>query len=289
MELLRALGALAEPPAEEHAKLAEVLGLPRAPEPATHADVFLMQLQPYASVYLGSEGMLGGEARDRVAGFWRALQQAPPDEPDHLSSLLGLAASLADAEAGESDEASARLLRNTRAALLWEHLLPWTPVFLRRVEELGGSFYGPWAALLHDALRSEIETLGVLGVAPRHLAEVADLADPRENGVEAFLTSLLAPVRSGLILLRLDLSRAADDLGLGLRTGERPFVLKGLLSQEPRQLLAWLASEARGRAVAHEVRLEGLGPIRDHWVGRANATADLLTSLAAQAGVGAPA
>ena len=117
MELFRALAALADPPAEEHGRLAELLGLPPAPDASTHADVFLMQLPPDASVYVGGEGMLGGEALDRVAGFWRALRQEPPDEPDHLSSLLGLAANLAGAEARESDVASARLLRNTRAAL----------------------------------------------------------------------------------------------------------------------------------------------------------------------------
>jgi len=289
VELLRALGALAEPPAEEHAKIAEVLGLPRVSDGATHADVFLMQLQPYASVYLGAEGMIGGEARDRVAGFWKALQQEPPDEPDHLSSLLGLAAGLADAEARESDAASARLMRNSRAALLWEHILPWVPLFLRRVEEVGGPFYSAWAVLLHDALRSEIGHLGTLDVTPAHLAEAVDLADPRQEGAEVFLASLLAPARRGLIFLRRDLSRAADDLELGLRTGERPFVLKGLLSQSPHEVLSWLAREARVQGVANEARLDGLGSICEHWVGRANATADLLASLASEAEVAVPA
>ena len=289
MELFRALAALAEPPTEEHGRLAELLGLPPAPDASTHADVFLMQLPPYASVYVGGEGMLGGEALDRVAGFWRALRQEPPDEPDHLSSLLGLAANLAGAEARESDVASARLLRNTRAALLWEHLLPWMPPFLQRVEEVGGPFYGSWATLLQAALRAEIGSLGALDVSPRHLAESEGLADPRQEGAEAFLASLLAPVRSGFILLRCDLSRLAQELELGLRTGDRSFVLKGLLSQSPDLVLSWLARRARLAANEHEIRLLGLGPIRAHWVGRANATADLLTSLAAEARAGVPA
>ena len=289
MELLRALGALAEPPAEEHGALAEVLGLPEAPDGATYTDVFLMQLHPYASVYLGTEGMLGGEARDRVAGFWRALQQEPPDEPDHLSSLLGLSASLAEAEARESDAASARLLRRTRAALLWEHLLPWLPMYLQRMEEVGGSFYGPWAALLHEAVGAELRDLGSLDVPPRHLVEAAGMADPRTEGAQAFLAALLAPVRSGFILLRCDLSCAADDLEMGLRTGERPFVLKALLSQDPQRVLAWLGREARARAAQHALRLERLGPIREHWVGRAIAAADLLDTLAAETEARVPA
>ncbi len=286
MELLRALAALAEPPAEEHGKLADLLELSAPPGGETYADVFLMQLQPYASVYLGNEGMLGGEARDRVAGFWRALGQDAPDEPDHLSGLLGLAASLAEAEGLESDAAAARLLRNSRAALLWEHLLPWVPLFLRRVEEVGGPFYGPWATLLQDVLRSEVADLGALDVTPRHLVDAEGITDPRREGAEAFLASLLPPVRSGLILLRCDLARCADDLELGLRSGERAFVLKGLISQDPGGVLSWLGREARLRAVEQETRLEGLGPIREHWVGRANGTADLLAALAEEALVG---
>ena len=289
MELLRALGVLAEPPADEHEMLAEVLGLPRVPDPAVYADLFVMQLHPYASVYLGPEGMLGGEARQRIAGFWRALHQEAPDEPDHLSGLLGLAATLADAEAREGDPASARLLRSARAALLWEHLLPWLPPFLHRVGEVGGPFHQRWAELLQKTLRSELRELGALNVTPRHLSEVAGLSDPRECGAAAFLAALLAPVRSGLILLRCDLSRAADDLGLGLRSGERLFVLEALLSQGPQEVLSWLAGEARTRAVEHSTRLKGLGPIGEHWIERATKTSHLLDSLAAESGLEVPA
>ena len=79
---------------------------------------------PYASVYLGAEGMLGGEARDRVAGFWRALGLVPPAEPDHLAALLGLYAALADAEEPRRTSRPAAAPAQARRALLHEHLLP---------------------------------------------------------------------------------------------------------------------------------------------------------------------
>ncbi len=287
MELLRALGVLAEAPSPKHRRLSDLLGLPGPPEGAAYADLFLMQLPPYASIYVGNEGMLGGEARDRVAGFWEALGHDPPDEPDHLSSLLGLAAALAESERREEDPHSALLLRRSRAALLWEHLLPWLPPFLARVEELGGPFYSRWAALLQEAVRSEVLDVGTLEAAPRHLAGAASLPDPREHGAGAFLAALFAPVRSGLILVRRDLSRAAADLGTGLRAGERTFAMKGLLSEDPGGCLDWLGAEARRSAAEHSVRLEGLGMIRSHWVGRARSAARLLASLTegARAGV----
>jgi len=123
MELFRALGALAEPPAPEHRTLAAALGLGEPPAAADHDDLFTFQLYPYASVYLGAEGMLGGEARDRIAGFWRALGQSPPAEPDHLSVLLALYAQLSDLEAAAGEPAASERWRHARKALLWEHLL----------------------------------------------------------------------------------------------------------------------------------------------------------------------
>ena len=106
MELFRALAALAEPPDRAGVeRLAAALGLGDLPAASEHTEVFVFQLAPYASVYLGAEGMLGGEARDRVAGFWRALGQAPPAEADHLTLMLALYARLSEFEAGEADAA----------------------------------------------------------------------------------------------------------------------------------------------------------------------------------------
>src|ERR1041385_3015635 len=80
MELLRALAAFAERPGPHSARIADALGLARAPDAAEYTDVFVFQLYPYASVYLSEDGMLGGDARDRIGGFWRALQFNAPGE-----------------------------------------------------------------------------------------------------------------------------------------------------------------------------------------------------------------
>ena len=96
-ELLRALGAVADSPAAARA-VAGPLGLDPAGD-AEHTEVFVLNCPPYASVYLGPDGALGGEGADRVAGFWRALAISPPAEPDHLTALLALYASLGEAAA----------------------------------------------------------------------------------------------------------------------------------------------------------------------------------------------
>ncbi len=126
-EIFRALGALCEPPEPAHARLAAALGLPPPPDAAAFTEVFVFQLVPYAAPYLSPDGMLGGEAGDRVAGFWRALQLRPPAEPDHLAALLGLYAALGERE--NTQPGPAGPWRQARRALLWEHLLTWVPIY----------------------------------------------------------------------------------------------------------------------------------------------------------------
>jgi len=207
VELLRSLAVFAEPPSSEHTRLAEVIGLPSVPTASEYSDVFLFQLYPYASVHLGAEGMMGGDARDRVAGFWNALGQTPPAEPDHLASLLGLYVTLTEQAAsrergggevagsaapggtpGSAESgAEAVLLDQARGVLLREHIAPWVFPFLARVEELAPGPYGVWASLLADVLRAEIvrEDLRPLDagrpiVLPSESAEADpdDVADP---------------------------------------------------------------------------------------------------------------
>src|SRR3982750_3893746 len=101
MELFRALAVIAEPPTTATEQVAAALGLGPPADASAYTELFLLQLYPYASVYLGAEGMLGGEARDRVAGFWRALGETPPVEPDHLAVMLALYARLVEMEGGE--------------------------------------------------------------------------------------------------------------------------------------------------------------------------------------------
>jgi len=262
MELFRALAAYCEGPT---AAVAAALDLP-VPAAADHAELFTFQLYPYASVYVGADGMLGGEAADRVAGFWRAVGVTPPAEPDHLAALLGLYAAFAE---GQGDRA-----RHFRHALLWEHLLSWLPPWLARVEELAAEPYAGWARLLLAALVAEAEELGPPAVQPLHLR----LAPP-----SAGLESVFAAVRSGVIVTRADLGRAARDLGLGLRQGERRYLLAALLAQDAASVASWLAGEAGHQAAIHRSVPLAWRPVAEHWTARAEATAGEFGRLAHEA------
>jgi len=266
-----------------------VLGLGPLPRRADHGSLFLLQLYPYASIYLGAEGQMGGEARDRIAGFWRALGQTPPTEPDHLALMLGLHARLAELEAQAGDGPERERWRHARGAFLWEHLLSWLPIFLTKLIDLAAAegvvdpFYSSWAVLLRDALREEAESLAPPDQLPLHLREAPGLVDPRAGAAQDFLSSLLSPVRSGMILARADLARAARELGLGPRLGERRAMLATLLEQDAPSALGWLEKEATAWAGRHRPDDHPAPQLAHFWQHRAEATARLLAELRVEA------
>lgn len=273
-EALRALAVFAEPPCPEHAAIADALALPPAPGPDEHTGVLGFQVLPYASIYLGPEGMLGGEARDRIAGFWRALGGAPPHEPDHISILCAALAELADAEGPSADPR----VRAARSALYWEHVASWTPPFLAALRRIGSPFYAAWAAALDLVLTAEADALGPPRGLPLHLRAAPALPDPPAD-LDELLGAALAPVRVGMVVVRDDLARCAAELGLGLRAGERRFALRALLAQDGPGVLGWLAAEARRQADAYGAR----SAIARWWRERAQGGARWLDGLAHQA------
>lgn len=279
VELIRALGVLSEAPGPEHGHLADLLDLGGVPDPESFANTFLLQLYPYSSVYVGNEGMLGGDARDRAAGAWRALGRIVPPEPDHLGALLGLYAALAEHAETEPDPAEKALWGAAASGFLWEHLLCWTMPYLDRFRGIGAPVYEAWARLLAETLRDEGQRHGPPAALPLHLRSATDLPDPRECGSDAFLSGLLAPVRSGLVLTRADLARGAEDIRVGLRMGERRFALRAFFSQDADATLAWLRRHAEEAAIRHSEWQEDLEMIADFWSARARATGDLLDSL----------
>jgi hypothetical protein len=237
----------------------------------------VLQLPPYASIYLGPEGMLGGEARDRIAGFWRAVGRTPPTEPDHLAVLLGLYGSLLEEE-GE-DAPRQALTRHARTALFHEHLAPWLFPWLLKMEEEAGPFYRRWAKLLRRVLEEEAKALGAAAELPAHLAQAPPAVDDEVDGPDPLTNQILTPVRSGLILTRSDLAAASRERGLPLRIGERRFALRSMLQAAPGETVGWLREEAREWVARHE-SWEGVGGASARfWRVRAGAMEGLLAGL----------
>jgi TorA maturation chaperone TorD len=280
MELFRALAVIAEPPVKEAASVAEALELGALPGADEYTELFIFQLYPYASVYLGAEGMMGGEARDAVAGFWRALGEMPPAEADHLSVMLALYSRLVELEDEESELSRRAGWRRARKAFLWEHLLSWLPVYVSKLAELAPPFYGKWGEILMDALLAEATALGPQESLSLHLRGSPGLIDPRKcEDAGEFCQSLVTSVRSGMILTRADLTRVGRTLGMGLRMGERKFILKALLAQDAHAIFDWLIDEAELWTKRHRQHFKALPDISEVWEEKSKAAASLLKEL----------
>jgi Nitrate reductase delta subunit len=152
-ELLRSLGAVSDSPAAARC-VGPALGLDPLSD-AEHTEAFVLNCPPYAGIYLGPHGAIGGEGADRVAGFWRAIGITPPAEPDHLAALLGLYARLGEAAAGARRPATAAALARSQAVLFWEHLWPWLPGYLDAVADLAVPSLTTWTDLVRRAIAAE--------------------------------------------------------------------------------------------------------------------------------------
>ena len=275
-ELLRALGAVADSPAAARA-VAGPLGLASVSD-AEHTEVFVMNCPPYASVYLGPDGALGGEGADRAAGFWRALAITPPAEPDHLTALLALYASLGEAAMEASRPATEQALTRSRHSLFREHLWPWLPAYLDAVTDLGVPALTAWAGLTRRAVAAEFAGQPAwpsLPLALRAAPAQTWTGPPLADLVDALTT----PVRSGIILTRRRLAAGAGEAGLGHRIGERRYALRAMFGQDSRATLAWAAAET-ARWQRRHARRAATDEVAGWWAARADRTGTLLRTHA---------
>ena len=291
-ELLRSLGAVPDSPAAARC-VGPALGLDPVSD-AEHTEAFVLNCPPYAAIYLGPQGAIGGEGADRVAGFWRATGITPPAEPDHLAALLGLYARLGEAAAGARRPAIAAALAQSQAVLFWEHLWPWLPGYLDAVADLAVPSLTTWTGLVRRAIAAEYrakppcprQPLALRAAPPAAVPAAGPEAGPGagpEAGPEAEPRDLVElvtiPVRSGLILTRRRLAEGAGRAGVGFRIGERRFALRAMLEQDPRATVAWLAGEADRWQQRHRDRAPR-DEVTGWWAARAGRTAQVLRDYA---------
>jgi hypothetical protein len=276
-ELIRALGAITLAPPPSSDVLCDAVGLPRI-SGAGHTAAFILGAPPFAAIHLGAEGKLGGEALDRVEGFWRALAQRPPDQADHLGVLLMSYAALRDAALASDSAARAA------ESLFHEPVWSFAPGYLRAAATLGQAPVTAWAELTLQVLQAERAAVPVpagplalplaLRAAPPPLAAGATL--------DQVLDAAVAPVRSGIVLTQAELAAGAAETGLGYRRGERRYALRAMIEQDAVQTLYWLGGLAARWETRHAAAYGATAAGR-WWSGRAAVSSRVLTSMAQEA------
>jgi len=217
---------LREPDADaERARLAaSQLGLP-AIEPAelatAYADLFLLNVYPYGTVFTDADGELNGPGAQAIASQYAANGYQPSElleigAPDHLGACLGFAAHLFDRQLDLADFKAA--------------FLGWAPVCCLSVERepTAHTFYQALAKLTREWLLAQ--ATGSPHAPHSDDALLFELLNSPDEEVRLrdLVRFFLAPARCGIFLSRGQLGCLALSLGQRLPFGSRFEVAEAL-------------------------------------------------------------
>jgi putative dimethyl sulfoxide reductase chaperone len=246
LDALRLLSSLwlREPDADMVRLATSLLGLPAA-EPAelaaAYAELFLLNVYPYGTVFTDPNGELNGPRAQEIARLYAAAGYQPPEllqigAPDHLGACLGFAAHLAERQLDRADFTA--------------ELLDWAPVCCLAVERepTAHPLYQSLARLTREWLLA-----GATGSGRDTDSDGASLfelsiSSDEEVSLRGLVRFFLAPARCGIFLSRGQLGRMAVSLGMRLPFGSRFEVAEALFQAageggRVEQLIAALEAE----------------------------------------------
>lgn len=271
MHLFPSLGEVIESPGPEHMRVAHMLGLRGEATKKDFTNLFVIQLFPYASIYVSPNGLAGGAIRDEVARYHHLMDAPVPPEPDHISSLLKWYGVLQSRLNGYIKEES---VRHVRQAFFWNCIASWLPIYLIRTRELGSALYRAWADVTLDVLEAEAVQVGMPTTVPSAFLTAPILPNVRDP--LAFVESLFVPIVSGLLLCRADLGRCAAENRLIVGVADRRTNVKKFLMEDTSGVCAWLYSESLRQADNVRMLPAAFGPMREFWIRRTETTANAL-------------
>ncbi len=250
--------------------------------PADLYQLFVKELPPFASIYLSSEGNIGGASRSVIAGFYSALGIPTPSDPDHLASLLRLLsgilvkeAELVGADSDSVDERRLASVSRARSVLVNDHLASWLPAYLLRAEEVAPRALMGWVTCAADLISVMVGECQYTGAATQVVEE--DNLPP--NSSSELISWITTPSRSGIIVTHWDIGNFAESLGLALRIGRKRFVLEELWGQAGPEVVGCIEALA-----VHQVKLFDKHsvdfPSLQAWSAKAVGTIQLLAARA---------
>ena len=191
----------------------------RAGLAAAYADLFLLNVYPYASVFLDPDGEMNGARAQEVRDIYAQYGYAPGalhevGAADHVGLMLGLLA-----QAGHDGHS------------VLPYLLDWAPVLCLAVEREPAAACAPfYRAVASETRRVLFEQRASFRIqpAPALHGQAAELelewarsAPDEELSLRAIVHRLLCPARSGVFLSRARLGAWARDLGVRLPFASR--------------------------------------------------------------------
>jgi TorA maturation chaperone TorD len=279
-----------------------------------YTDLFLLNVYPYASVFLDPDGEMNGARAQEMRDVYEQHDYAPGalhevGAPDHIGLMLGLLAQEGrDETCGRRPGQGQRPCpskdipsaipapfgRGLRRAGL-PYLLDWTPVLCLAVERepAAHSFYRALASETRRVLFAENEPAKLASRARRNgrfaeselELEFGAQFSGEETSLRSIVHRLLCPARSGVFLSRARLGAWARDLGVPLPFGSRfdvgvsLFEAAGVVDGTVR-LVDWMMAEIEewdaGFAAWSEA---GWGDYAVAWRARAASTIQMLAEM----------
>ncbi|MEM9952738.1 MAG: molecular chaperone TorD family protein [Chloroflexota bacterium] len=259
---------------------------------ASHYQLFVHNVFPYESIFLGNDGLLGGVVTERVVTFYERIgfQADSSDSADHISNELSALAHLCFAEhdAIVNDLVhEVQRLRQLQRRFLDEHLLRWLATFWLAVQQQEQSVYTAIVQQSFELVCRHREALGddlmaqdKLFILPRS----PDVIDDEKTSLRDIARYLLTPAYTGFYLSSDDIKRIGTRLRLPHGFGKRQQILTNLLrTASDYELFPETIAVFKASALDWHTQLESLAglpvAIQQVWLARLDETLAVLNHI----------
>ncbi len=209
---------------------------------ATHHHLFHLNLFPYESIFLATDGLLGGPVTNQVqqqytqSGF---AVDAGAISADHIGYELAFLAFLCGAEADAWEDGLAKTpalsaakvavsIQQHQHTFLQHHLLRWLPPFVLAVQAQDNAFYSTLAELV-QAFVADHAANADMPANRNVLPDPPFLLGSNKTGLKNIADYLTTPAYSGFFLSRDHISRIAREHQLPRGFGSRTQMLANLM------------------------------------------------------------
>ncbi len=204
---------------------------------ADHYDQLIHNLNPHESIFLGVDGLVGGEIAAVAAaelqrlGYYRASATA---EADHLGHVLGGLALLQAREAmvrGAGQPVLAQQSQTVQRQFLSERLLRWLSPCVIAMRSAGHLFYAALADLTLALVGDHLQDLGpgLAADADWSLPTRPDILGDERTALPDIAAYLLTPAYVGLVLTPATIRDLGRRLALPRGFGGRSQLLTNIL------------------------------------------------------------
>ena len=204
-----------------------------------HQHLFGFNLFPYASIFLASDGLLGGDVTAQVVGQYQRSGFAVDSRAasaDHIGHELQFLAFLSAAESDAWRDGLPQQVLRVQQHLrdfLQNHLLYWLPPLVTAVSAIApATFYAALSDLVLQLVLEQYEQLcaNQLPLAQADpLPQPPDLLAQEKTGLRRIARYLTVPPYSGIYLSRDQISQIARQHNLPRGFGSREEMLENVL------------------------------------------------------------